>query len=285
MAKSKRNTTRKRHQKRKKNYLLRRYILLGILALALVGSGYYITEKVSFYYAMYFKKFHHKKLSNDQFETNRIKSIITEYNDKTFGIDISHYQRKEDIKWDSLTIANGDIPIKFMVLRASMGKTGSDKHFEEFWELAKKHELIRGAYHFYRPDEDPVIQANNYLATVKLEKGDLPPVLDIEKEPKRISKTQLLENLKVWCKIVEEAYGEKPIIYTYYHYHKDFLKGEFEGYPLWLANYNDVLVPSPETEWNFWQFSEKGIVHGINTKVDLNIYNGGIWSLESLTID
>ena len=96
---------------------------------------------------------------------------------------------------------------------------------------------------------------------------------------------KLISDLKVWCRIVEEAYGEKPIIYTYYHYYKDFLKGEFDDYPLWLANYNDVLEPAPETDWDFWQFTEKGIVYGINTKVDVDIYNGSLWSLKRLTID
>lgn len=285
MAKRSTKNTRKRHQTRKSKLLYRRYILLGILAVSLLFAGVYLKNKLSFYYAMYFNKFEHKKLKNDEFETARINKIITEYHDQTFGIDISHYQKKEDIKWDSLTIANGSIPIKFVVLRATMGNQSSDNHFEEFWKKSKEHHLIRGAYHFYRPDEDPVLQANNFLETVKLESGDLPPVLDIEKVPRRKSNEQLIEDLKIWCKIVEEAYGKKPIIYTYYHYYKDFLRGEFDGYTLWMANYNDVTTPSPEDDWSFWQFTEKGIVHGINTKVDVNIYNGGMWSLESLTID
>lgn len=281
----KRKTTRKIHRKRRKNFWRRRWILLLILGLVLLGSGFYLKQKVEFYYAMYFKNFEHKNLANSEFEAERINKIITEYSDQTFGIDLSHYQRKEDIKWDSLSIANGALPIEFVVLRATMGNRSSDKHFEEFWQEAKKNNLIRGAYHFYRADEDPVRQANNFLETVKLESGDLPPVLDIEKIPRRKSNEKLIEDLKIWCEIVEEAYGEKPIIYTYYHYYKDFLKGEFDDYPLWLANYNDVLTPSPEDSWQFWQFTEKGIVYGINTKVDVNVYNGSLWSLKRLTID
>lgn len=283
--KIKRKTTRKIHKKRKRHFLLRREILLLFLALALLGTGFYLKEKVAFYYAMYFNKFEHKKLSNSEAETQRINRIIGDYADKTFGMDLSHYQRLEDIKWDSLSIGNGAIPIKFVVLRATMGNRSADKHFDEFWRLSKKHNLVRGAYHFYRADEDPVMQANNFLANVKLESGDLPPVLDIEKIPKRKSTKELVEDLKVWCKIVEETYGEKPIIYTYYHYYKDFLKDEFEGYPIWLANYNDVPQPSPDAEWKIWQFTEKGIVKGINTKVDLNVFNGNSWSLNRLTLD
>ena len=283
--KIKRKTTRRIHKKRKRHFLLRREILLLFLALALLGTGFYLKEKVAFYYAMYFNKFEHKKLSNSETETKRINRIIGDYADKTFGMDLSHYQRLEDIKWDSLSIGNGAIPIEFVVLRATMGNRSADKHFDEFWKLSKKHNLVRGAYHFYRADEDPVMQANNFLANVKLDSGDLPPVLDIEKIPKRKSTKELVADLKIWCKIVEETYGEKPIIYTYYHYYKDFLKDEFDGYPIWLANYNDVPQPSPDADWKIWQFTEKGIVKGINTKVDLNIFNGNSWSLNRLTLD
>lgn len=281
----KKKTTRKIHKARRRHFLLRREILLVILAVALLGTGFYLKQKVAFYYAMYFNKFEHKKLSNSEFEEQRINKIVEDYVDKTFGIDMSHYQRKEDIKWDSLSIGNRVIPIKFVILRATMGNRSADKNFDEFWALAKKHNLIRGAYHFYRADEDPVMQANNFLENAKLEEGDLPPILDIEKIPRRKSNEKLIEDLKIWCRIVEEKYGEKPIIYSYYHYHKDFLEGEFDDYPLWLANYNDVPQPTPTGIWDFWQFTEKGIVYGINTKVDLNVYNGSLWSLKSLTLD
>ena len=278
-------TAKQVHKNRRKNYFFRRKVILGILILALIGTGFYLKQSVSYYYALYFNKFIHKKLHNSEKEALRIQKIVTNNLDKTYGFDISHYQNREDIKWDSLSIGNKTIPLEFVVMRATMGNRSADKHFDEFWEKAKTHHLIRGAYHFYRADEDPVIQANNFLANVKLEDGDLPPILDIEKIPRRKTNKKLAEDLKVWCKIVEKTYGEKPIIYTYYHYYKDFLKGEFDDYPLWLANYNDVPTPSPDDRWDFWQFTENGIVHGINTKVDLNIYNGSSWSLRRLTLD
>ena len=210
----KKQTTRKIHKARRRHFLLRREILLVILAVALVGTGFYLKQKIAFYYAMYFNKFEHKKLSNSEFEEQRINRIVEDYVDKTFGIDMSHYQRKEDIQWDSLSIGNRAVPIKFVILRATMGNRSADKNFDEFWSLAKKHNLIRGAYHFYRADEDPVMQANNFLENAKLEEGDLPPILDIEKIPRRKSNEKLIEDLKIWCRIVEEKYGEKPIIYS-----------------------------------------------------------------------
>lgn len=279
------NQRKKIHHKRRKNYNFRRYLFLAILASTLLFTGFYLKDKIAFYYAVYFEKFHHKKLKNSEEEAARINKIITEYNNKIFGLDISHYQRKDDINWDSLTIANGSIKLDFVVMRATMGNKKKDKHFDEFWEISKEHDLIRGAYHFYRADEDPVLQANNFLESVKLEEGDLRPVLDIEKIPRRKSKEQFIADVKVWLKLVEEKYGEKPIIYTYYYYYRDNLRGEFDDYPLWLANYNDVLVPSEEDDWKMWQFTENGIVKGINVKVDLNVYNGNSWSFRKLQLD
>jgi len=277
--------TRNLHRKRRKKFILRRYIVLAVLAIALLATGFYLKNKVAFYYAMYFQKFEHKKLKNSEVETARIDRILSENTNKTFGIDISHYQREKDIQWDSLSVGNRTLPIEFIVMRSTMGNKSKDKNFQNFWIKAKEHNKIRGAYHFYRADEDPIFQANNFLAQVKLESGDLPPILDIEKIPRRKSKEALIADLKIWCKIVEEAYGKKPIIYTYYYYYKDYIQGEFDDYPLWLANYNDVPAPAPTDNWDFWQFTENGIVYGINTKVDVDIYNGSLWSLKRMTID
>ncbi|WP_313031289.1 GH25 family lysozyme [Soonwooa sp.] len=278
--KSRKKQLERRQLKKKIMWWTLTFAILGLL-----GTGYYLKEKIHFYYSIYFNKFHHKKLKNSKEEEARINRIIGDYATQTFGFDISHYQNKKDIKWDSLSIGNKTIPLKFVLLRATMGNKKSDKNFEHFWEQAKKHELLRGAYHFYRPDEDPILQANSFVSVAKLESGDLPPVLDIEKMPRHKSKEQLIKDLKLFVKILEDAYGAKPIIYTYYHYKKDVLADEFDDYTLWLANYNDVPAPSPEDNWKFWQFTENGIAYGINVKVDLNVYNGSYWSLRQLTLD
>ena len=280
--KRKRGVNLKNRQKAKRK---RNIILFAILAFTMLISGLFLKNKIAFYYAMHFNKAKHKKLSNSESENNRINRIIGENTDHIFGIDLSHYQNKEDIQWDSLSIANRSIPIQFVLMRATMGSASTDQHFEHFWQKAQHHDLIRGAYHFYRVNEDPTLQAQNFIRTSSLASGDLRPVLDIEKISKKSSKESLIRDLKIWLKMVEDHYGTKPIIYTYYHYYKDYLRQDFQDYPIWLANYNDVATPSEEDAWSFWQFSENGIVHGINTKVDLNVYNGGIWGIRALTLD
>lgn len=260
----------KKSQKTKKKNHFFKYFWVGILLILIFGLAF-----------LFFKKNpKHSSLKNTAWEENRIKKIIHHHQNKAFGIDLSHYQKREDIDWDSLIITENSQPIDFVILRATMGSDGKDKNFKNFWKSAKKHHKIRGAYHFYRPNEDPVKQANNFVAQVQLEKDDLPPVLDIEHNPK--DKKKLIKNLKIWCNLIERAYGKKPILYTYYHYYKDYLKGNFDSHYLWLANYNNVIVPTHENHWDFWQFTEKGIVQGIKTKVDLNIFNGSYQDLQKI---
>lgn len=281
-------TTKKRPKTTKKKDKSR-YFFVSVLSLFFVLSILLIAllkkNQILYYYALYFHKYEHKTLKNTAQEEKRIDKIIHLYSNKTFGMDISHYQRREDILWDSLTIAKGSIPLRFIILRATMGNSAKDNHFDHFWHKAKQHGLIRGAYHFYRPDEDPVLQARSYLDKVKLQNGDFLPVLDIEKLPRRKSKEQYLADIKTWLSIVEQAYGRKPIVYTYYHFYKDYLRGRLDGYPLWLANYNDVPAPSDVDEWQMWQFTENGISPGVNVKVDLNIYNGTEAQMQELLLD
>ena len=112
-----------------------------------------------------------------------------------------------------------------------------------------------------------------FIGSVKLEKGDFPPVLDIENLPKSQSIDSLKVGLKRWLTKVEAHYKVKPTIYTGERYYKDFLKDDFKEYQFWIANYN-FFVENIKDEWLFWQFTEKGTIPGIEGPVDLNIYNG-----------
>lgn len=277
-------STKKSKNRKNRQIQKGKIIFILIVLMVLGGLGMYFKNRLHFYYASRFAE-SHELLSNNAFEEERINRIIGQYADMTFGVDISHYQPHEKINWENFTIGNGSIPIEFIILRATMGTNGKDKHFEEFWKSAKNAGLIRGAYHFYRPYENPEKQANWFLENIQLEKGDLPPILDIEKYPIGTNPDHFRQDLKIFLNILEEAYGEKPILYSYFNFYKDFLRGPFDEYPLWMANYNEVLSPSEEDNWLFWQFTEKGVVSNINTKVDLNIFNGQTWQLRSYTLD
>lgn len=57
----------------------------------------------------------------------------------------------------------------------------------------------------------------------------------------------------------------------------------FDGYPIWVANYNQIVEPETEN-WTIRQFSGKGSLPGIDEKIDLNVLVGGEERLEGLLI-
>ena len=93
------------------------------------------------------------------------------------GIDISHYQGIID--WNKL-LRNKEtkFPIHFIFMKATEGGDHGDETFTENFGQARKYGFIRGAYHYFLPKTDAHKQADFFINTVQLMKGDLPPVLD-----------------------------------------------------------------------------------------------------------
>lgn len=200
---------------------------------------------------------------------------------KVHGIDISHYQGK--INWKMLEqTRQGQFPIQFIFMKATEGGDYPDKRFVANFDSAKAHGFIRGAYHFYNPKTDADKQADFFINSVKLEPGDLPPVLDIEKKGKDIGKLQA--DLKHWLRRIENHYGVKPIIYASYKFKNRYLNDSvFNSYPYWIAHYYVDSVQY-KGDWKFWQHTDVGTLPGIKEQVDLNIFNGGIEGLDALRI-
>lgn len=197
------------------------------------------------------------------------------------GIDISHYQG--DVNWNRLEqTRQGQFPINFIFMKATEGGDYADDKFVANFDSAKVHGFIRGAYHFYNPQTDANKQADFFINTVKLEPGDLPPVLDIEKKGRNVEKLQ--QGLKIWLQKVEEHYGVKPIIYASYKFKTRYLNDSiFDTYPYWIAHYYVDSVRY-QGDWKFWQHTDVGTLPGIEEKVDLNIFNGSTIDLQKILI-
>lgn len=209
------------------------------------------------------------------------EKIFAHYQEHIFGIDISHYQGR--VEWGKLKKINKETEISFIIMRAAVGEDDEDQEFSTNWYHAKKLNIIRGAYHYYRPDENSIKQADNFISIVNLEKGDLPPVLDIEAVPSLQSIKSLKKGLKKWLNKVETHFGIKPIIYTSDSYYKNYLSDTtFQNYIFWIANFNPVIHPQFK-KWKIWQFSKTGRIEGINHDVDFNVFNGNIEELKKMT--
>lgn len=257
-----------------------KFSLWALFILFVFGVGYHYREGLAYYFS--FKT--DKKLSAEEkrIEAARIYQVLSKHENLVYGFDVSEYQGKVD--WSKADTIEDTFPLGFVFIRATAGKNRTDSCFKENWKEAKKHKFIRGAYHYYRPNENSIEQAENFIKTVKLRKGDLPPVLDIEKLPKEQSIDSLKVGLRRWLKKVEKHYNVKPIIYSGESYYNDFLKEEFGEYTFWIANYN-FFVEGIKDEWMFWQFTEKASIPGVKGTVDVNIYNGTPKQLAYYTIN
>ncbi|MEL6719894.1 MAG: GH25 family lysozyme [Bacteroidota bacterium] len=207
-----------------------------------------------------------------QQDTHRLSSY------QVHGIDVSHYQSV--INWES--IANQSIDFAF--LKATEGETYVDSLFCRNWDGTRDASIKRGAYHFFRPQVSPIVQANNFIDQVHLWEGDLPPVLDVEVLD-GVSKTELVVALRIWLHHVELHYNIKPILYTYQKFYNKYLAGHFDEYPIWIARYNSRKPTlADRTDWQFWQYGSKGKLDGVKGDIDFNVFRGSLEDLESLCI-
>jgi len=195
---------------------------------------------------------------------------------KIHGVDVSWYN--QTIDWPAVK-ASG---IEFAFIKATEGKDDGDSRFKQNWAGATNAGIPRSAYHFYYFCATPEAQAQNYIRTVPKRWNSLPPVLDVEWNPKsptckkRPSKAKVVDVLKRYLDIVERHYGQKPIIYTTVDFHADNLAdGALPGYSYWLRSVTaQPVYKYGNRPWTFWQYTGTGLAPGFQGEVDINVYNG-----------
>lgn len=198
------------------------------------------------------------------------------------GIDVSEMQGQID--WTKVK-AEG---VTFAFLRVADGLDFVDLRFAENWARTKSANVRRGPYHFFRPSEDPVAQAELFLATVgALEPGDLPPVLDLEATDGH-SPAHVSAAAKVWLDVVEQRLGVRPLLYVGPYFWRDQMGAPAWGkdYELWIAHWTSgcPYVPTPFTKWQFHQRTARGRVNGIQGEVDMNRFNGTAAALAAMAV-
>jgi lysozyme len=195
------------------------------------------------------------------------------------GIDISHFQGTID--WSAVAQAGK----MFAFVKATQGLTYVDPQFHANWAGAKAAGLLRGAYHFYQPGDDPRQQAEFFLATVGLGPGDLPPALDVETS-KGQTAGEIVQGVQEWLSTVQQALGVTPLLYTDRTFWNTLGAEGFGGYPLWIAEYGvaSPVLPAGWTSWTFWQSSETGTVPGVTGSLDLDLFQGSLEDLRRLVI-
>ncbi len=190
------------------------------------------------------------------------------------GVDVSRWQG--EIDWPKLRTQGAN----FAYIKATDGGDHLDPMFKENWREAGAAGLRRGAYHFFYWCRTAGEQADWFIRNVPRVEGALPPVIDVEYNgesscKRRLSRETIIEKMQVFMDRLERHYGQRPIIYTAPDFYRDNLKGEFLDYPFWLRAV--AQPPSkvyPGRKWVFWQYSGSGLSHGVEGKIDLNVFYG-----------
>jgi len=193
-------------------------------------------------------------------------------NYRVHGIDVSRYQRW--INWNLVSAMRVDsIAIDFCFIKATEGENRVDPFFSRNWKAVKQTRIVRGAYHYFRARQDAVAQANAFIRQVRLQPGDLPPVLDIE-ELDGVSPARMVDGVRQWIKRIEKHYGVKPILYAGSRFYTTYLEDQFPEQPIWVAHYYKSFAPRLNRSWMFWQHNDRGRVDGISHLVDFNVFAG-----------
>lgn len=193
------------------------------------------------------------------------------------GIDVSYYQ--ETIAWKRVRRAG----IRYAFIRASDGFDRIDERFARNWSGARAAGIMRGAYQYFRPDQDVGSQADLMINMLAKDRGELPPVIDVEThggQPPDV----VVARVKTWVARVRAKVGVEPIVYTGPEFWRDRAKGgDLSSQPLWIAHYTRdcPAVPKPWLRWSFWQHTDNGRVPGIEGAVDLDLFAGSFEELEA----
>ena len=206
------------------------------------------------------------------------KAIVTPEKPFVFGIDISHFNNNEV----DLLVKRKD-SLQFVICKATEGITYTDPKFMMNWRDIKEKGFIRGAYHFYRTQDDPLVQANFFLNAISdITTNDIPPIVDFEQGGIDTSQSveTIQKNLLIFINEIEKKGNVTPIIYTSLNCGNTYLNNTvFSKYPLWIADYNGKQKPDLPNTWKtnsylIWQKTDNYKI--VNTTDDADLFNGDI---------
>ncbi len=185
------------------------------------------------------------------------------------GIDLSHYQG--EVFWESV---GANSKMAYVYLKATEGGTHIDKTYERNIELAHRYGLKVGSYHFFRPKTELRLQLENFMSQCRPGDQDLIPMIDIESTG-GLRTEEFCDSLFKFLELVENAYRQKPLLYTYTNFYNKHLQGKIDDYKLMIAQYSEEKPKlADDRDYTMWQYTAKGRINGINTYVDKSRFMG-----------
>ena len=174
------------------------------------------------------------------------------------GIDISHYQG--NVFWETI---GDNTKMSYVYIKATEGSGNIDQTFERNIDMAHRYGLKVGSYHFYRPTIDQQQQLENFCSQCLPHEQDLLPMIDIETTG-GLDTDVFCDSLFYFLDLVEEAYHQKPLLYTYRNFYNRHLLGKINEYKVMIAMYTDEEpVLADDRDVTRWQYTGTGRIVGI----------------------
>ena len=191
------------------------------------------------------------------------------------GIDVSQWQG--NINFSEVKEAG----IQIVYIKASEGTGYVDPYFRRNYDGATQNGLDVGFYHYLtaRNQEQAIEEAEHFANVIAGTTPDCKLAMDFESFGD-LSNEEINNLSFVFLRKVEELTGREMVIYSDTSNAKNIFSRELaEQYPLWVAEY-DVESPQDNGKWNTWigfQFTDEGIVNGIERYVDRNKFTEQIF--------
>lgn len=238
------------------------------------------------------------KLPLNNYGSRKIKSPYTgvkythetKFDDRTIlhGIDVSKWQGKIDwakVKADGIDYAFIQVGFRGYGSSGTLSDATKDPYFDTNMQNAIAAGINVGVYIFSQAttEAEAVEEAEYILDAIGNHKISMPLVMDFEYASTdngldgrlyqaKLSKAEATNVCMAFCQEIDAA-GFTPMIYA----NKSMLEDQINastltdaGYRIWLANYTKNT--SYTGTFDFWQYSEKGSVDGIQGDVDMNFY-------------
>ena len=180
------------------------------------------------------------------------------------GIDISYHNGEIDFK----TLSNN---IDFAIIRAGYGQGNVDKKLFEYVSGCNQYKIPFGFYWFsYATTESMgTNEAKYFIEAIKTFKPVYPCFFDYEDEShKGRLNFQTIANIANSFISIMKNNGYNCGIYCDNEYYCGYAKNFVGKVPIWYARWGTTEKPP---ECDIYQYSDKGIVDGIKSKVDMNI--------------
>lgn len=176
------------------------------------------------------------------------------------GIDSSHYQGEIDFE------AAARMGVKFGFFKATEGTSFRDDFFFESTARARHALIWVGSYHFFRPELDPIKQAEYYAETAA-NASDLRPVIDFE-TLRGVSSGLATSRALEFIERTEKLWSCQALFYSYPSFIATLTKvGQTpklseirDRTDLWIAHYTkgEPLIVPPFKTWKIHQFDGDG---------------------------